>query len=372
MPAKIDYYELLEISRSANGDEIKKAYRKKALQYHPDRNPDNHEAEEKFKLVSEAFEVLSNDQKRQIYDQFGHEGLQNGGFGGGFQNAEDIFSSFGDIFEDFFGFGGGGGRQRSSGRRARRGRDLQVEVEVEFLEACFGTEKEISVTSQVNCETCDGSGAKAGSEPERCSYCNGYGQVQVNQGFFRISTACPQCQGEGKIIKEKCSSCKGKKRVAKERKLKLKVPAGVESGMRLVLRSEGEVGSEGGIPGDLYALIIVKDHEEFHRDGDDILTELKLSFPELALGTKLKVNTIEGETEVDVKAGTQSGDILRIRHAGVANVRSGKRGDHLISIQAVTPKKLNKKQKQLMADLLEELQDEKEKKPKKKKGLFCL
>lgn len=368
--SKPDFYELLGVDRQATADEIKKAYRKKALEFHPDRNPGDKEAEENFKLVAEAFEVLSDEQKRQIYDQFGHEGLQGGGFGGGFHSADDIFSSFGDIFEDFFG-GFGGGRRGQAGPRPRRGRDLQIGVSLEFEEACFGLEKEISVTSDVSCETCEGSGAKPGTSKEQCSYCNGYGQVQVNQGFFRISTACPQCHGAGETIKDKCGDCNGRGKKEATRKLKLKVPPGIQDGMRLVLRGEGQAGENGGPAGDLFALISVGEHKEFLRDGDDILSQIQVSFPELALGTSLDVNTLDGSKEVEIKAGTQSGDVLRLRHAGVANVRTGKRGDQIISIQAVTPKKLNKKQKELMEKLAQEFGTEPgKKKSLKKKGLF--
>lgn len=369
MSQKPDYYTLLEVERTVTSEELKKMYRKKALEYHPDRNPGNHEAEEKFKLVAEAYEVISDPQKKQIYDQFGHAGLQ-GGAGGGFHSAEDIFSSFGDIFEDFFGFGGQ--RQGGSPNRQRRGRDAQLAVEIDFLEACFGVEKQVSVTTDVVCNTCAGSGAANGSQPNPCSYCNGYGQVQVNQGFFRISTACPQCHGQGQVIKNKCPDCRGQKKVAQKRQLKIKVPAGVESNMRLVLREEGEAGENGGRPGDLYALINVKEHEEFSRDGDDIVSHVKVLFPLLALGTTLPVNTIHGVRDIEIKAGTQSGEIFRIRGEGVANVRSGRKGDHVMMVQAVTPQKLTAQQIELMQALADELAPAKTSSSgkKKKKSFF--
>lgn len=370
-----DYYELLGVVKTAGTDEIKKAYRKKAFEYHPDRNPGDHTAEEKFKLVAEAYEVLSDSQKRQIYDQYGIEGLKGRGGFHGFNSTDDIFSAFSDIFEDFFGFSGQQRGQGSGGKRARRGHDLQTEVEIEFLEACFGVEREVSVTSNVKCETCDGVGAKKGSAPSRCTYCNGYGQVQMSQGFFTISTTCPQCQGAGQVIKDKCPDCRGQGVVPKSRKLKVKIPAGIQSDMRLMMRGEGEAGGHGGPAGDLYVFVRVKAHPEFKREGDDIVTELAVSFPHLALGAELKVNTIEGERDLEIKAGTQSGEVVRLKHLGVANVRTGKRGDHLFFIQAVTPTKLSAKQKELLQELagefeLPQAETGKDKVKKKKKGFF--
>ncbi|MFH1358202.1 MAG: molecular chaperone DnaJ [bacterium] len=351
--SKQDYYELLGVSRQATDADIKASYRKKAFKFHPDRNPGDHEAEEKFKSVSEAYAVLSDSRKRSIYDQFGHEGLQGAGGGyHGFNNADDIFSSFGDIFEDFFGFGSRGGGGRS---RVRRGRDLQVETQVDFLDACFGTKKDVSVAHNVACETCDGTGAKVGTSPENCSYCHGRGQVQMNQGFFTISTTCPQCQGQGRVIREKCPDCHGRGIVNKKRKLSVKVPAGVSNGMRLLMQNEGEIGENGGPPGDLYVYIGVKPHDEFEREGDHILSEIQVPFPTLSLGCELDVNTIDGKSKLKIKAGTQSGAVLKLKHKGVANVRSGRRGDHLILVQAVTPTKLSTKQKKLMEELSKEL-----------------
>lgn len=385
MSAKQDYYEVLEVSRSASSSEIKAAYRKKALQYHPDRNPGDTEAEEMFKFCSEAYEVLSDDNKKQIYDQFGHAGLQNGGMGGGgFHNAEDIFSAFGDIFEDFFGFGSSrSGRSGRGRKRARRGRDLQVEVEVEFLDACFGIEKEVEVSSHVKCETCDGSGAKKGTEPETCRTCGGHGQVQMSQGFFTISTNCPDCHGQGQMIKEKCSDCRGHGVIVKPRKLKVKVPPGIEDGMRLVMRSQGEDGENGGPAGDLYVLVHIEEHPEFKRDGNDILSHVEVPFPYLAIGTEIEVNTIDGPEHVKIKAGTHSGDVISLRSKGVADVRTGRRGEQHIYIQASTPKKLSKKQKELMEELAREFplksmkQDSSKasknsKKKSKKKSFFSL
>lgn len=352
MAAKADYYELLGVARTATEDELKKAYRQLALKYHPDRNPGDKNSEEKFKQISEAYEILSHPEKRQIYDQFGHAGLGgHGGFREGF-STEDIFSAFGDIFEDFFGFGSQGGRSR--GQRPRKGRDLQVEVEIEFLEACFGVEREVDLFTNVSCETCHGSGAKPGTQPVRCTYCNGMGQVQMRQGFFTIGTTCPRCNGAGVQIAEHCPQCKGHGTTQKKRVLKVKVPPGVMEGMRLLLSGEGEAGQFGGPPGDVYVYLHVKAHDSFERNGDDIVTTISIPFPHLALGAEITVETIEGPEKISVKAGSQSGDVLRLKGKGVQNVRNRERGDHLIYVQAHTPEKLNKHQKQLMEELAKE------------------
>ena len=373
MSTKQDYYELLSIARDASGEEVKKAYRKKAFEFHPDRNPGDHTAEVKFKLVAEAYEVLSDARQRQIYDQYGHAGLDQRTGSHGFSSNEDIFSQFSDVFEDFFGFSG----KRSGGnQRARRGQDLQVDVTVDFLEACFGVEREVIVNTQITCSTCSGSGAKKGTQAIKCTYCNGYGQVQMSQGFFSINTTCPQCQGAGEMVKDKCVDCRGQGVVAKEKKLKAKIPAGIDNEMRLVMRGEGQAGQHGGPSGDLYIFVKVRASEEFERDGDNIVSQVRLSFPELALGTSLAVQTIEGERTLDIKAGTQSGDILRMKNAGVANLRSGKRGDHVFHLQAVTPTKLTNSQKDLLEKLLADLnshasaENTKAEKPKKKKSFF--
>lgn len=355
---KPDYYELLGVSRGAAVTEIKASYRKKAFEFHPDRNPGNKEAEDMFKLVAEAYDVLSNEQKRHIYDQFGHAGLTGGGgHGGGFSNAEDIFSAFGDIFEDFFGFQGGRSHRGGGGKRARRGSDSKTEVTIDFLEACFGVQKEVSVPQVSRCEDCSGSGAQKGTSPTRCSYCNGYGQVQMSQGFFTISTTCPQCRGQGNVIKQHCESCRGEGVLHKTRKLKVKIPPGVNTDTRLVMQGEGDAGQNGGPHGDLYVLISVTDHSEFRREEDDIHSLLFVSFSDLALGCDKAVNTIEGATEVKIKAGQQSGELLRLRGKGVANVRSGRRGDHILHIQAQTPQNLSSRQKQVFEELSRELSD---------------
>jgi molecular chaperone DnaJ len=286
-----------------------------------------------------------------------------------------VFSAFGDIFEDFFGFGNARRGQGGSSSRARRGRDIQIETQIEFLEACFGIEKEVDITSNVACSDCSGTGAKKGTTPTRCSYCNGYGQVQMSQGFFTISTTCPQCSGAGQTIKDKCETCRGQGTVAKSRKLKVKIPAGISDTMRLMMRGEGEAGLNGGPNGDLYVLVHVEEHADFKRDGDNIVSEIEVPFPHLALGATLAVQTIDGENELEIKAGTQSGEILKLKGAGIANLRSGKRGDHLFLVQAMTPTKLSDEQRDLLQKLaldfsLPTPSDKKEKTKKKKKGFF--
>lgn len=378
--SKQDYYELLEVQKSASAAEIKVAYRKKAFEFHPDRNSDNPDAEEKFKMVSEAYDILSDANKRQIYDQYGHAGFENGmgGFPGqGFGSADDIFSAFGDIFEDFFGAGRGRGR---SGSRAQRGRDLQTEVSIEFLEACAGLKKSVELAQQVSCETCSGSGAKVGTSPETCARCHGVGQVQMSKGFFTIASTCPDCGGRGQTIKEKCPDCSGRGTIKKNKTLEVRIPAGVSTGTRLVLQGEGEAGPNGGPRGDLYVLIHVLDHERFHRQDDHVVTEESISFVDLALGCDLVVQTIDGEETIAIKAGTQSGELIRLKGKGIANVRSGRRGDHVIHLQARTPHKLSSKQKELLEELRQTFDEAgpkaktsgktDKKAKKKKKGFF--
>jgi molecular chaperone DnaJ len=368
--AKPDYYELLTVTRTATVEDVKKAYRKKAFEFHPDRNPGNPQAEEQFKLVAEAYEVLSDERQRHLYDTYGHAGLEGGQAGfHGFNNTEDIFSSFSDIFEDFFGMGQGG-RSRGGGQRARKGPDTKAELEIDFLEACFGVDKPLELQTAVTCETCAGTGGKKGSTPTKCSYCNGYGQVRHSQGFFTISTTCPQCKGQGTQIKDKCPDCNGQGAQRKKRTLTVKVPPGVSDGIRLLLQGEGEAGQNGGPGGDLYVFLHVRPHAEFQREGDDIVTQLKLTFPEAALGAPMTVTTIEGETTVDVKAGIQSGDTISLKGKGIANLRSGRRGNHVIHIQVVTPTSLTPAQKELLLKLGEDLGVSKKDAKKKKKGFF--
>ena len=345
--AKEDYYRLLGVERNADAQEIKKAYRKAALKYHPDRNPDDKEAELKFKEAGEAYEVLSDSKKRQIYDQFGHEGLSGQGYSGP-QNSEDIFSAFGSIFEDFFGFG-----SSSGGSRVRRGADLRYDLKVSFEEAVFGAEKKIEFDRRVSCHVCAGSGAKAGSAPQTCPECNGIGQVRQTQGFFSIATTCPRCQGEGKIIVDPCQNCHGSGQILDRKKLTVKVPAGVDTGLRLRVSGEGEEGTSGGPSGDLYVFLHVEESDRFERDGSDIILRQPIHFTQAALGCSLKVKTLDGEETVTIKAGTQHGHRELIPGRGVPHLRGRGRGDLYVEYLIMVPKILSSVQK----DLLQKLAD---------------
>lgn len=353
---KKDYYEVLGLSRTADASDIKKAYRQMAMKYHPDRNPGDHTAEESFKEASEAYEVLSDPEKRQIFDRFGHQGLEGRGFHG-FSGTSDIFSSFGDIFEEFFGgFGdmGLGFGARKGARRARSGADLRHDITISFEEAAFGVEKEVTITKDARCEQCEGTGVATGSGREVCRACNGTGQISHRQGFFMIQTACAKCRGEGSIIKDPCKSCHGLGKSRKSKKLSVKIPAGVEDGMRLILRGEGEMGTHGGSPGDMYVFITVQAHKEFWRDTNDIHSKLEIGMASAALGVEVAVATLYGAEKIGIPAGTQSGDHLKMKGKGVPDVRNGKKGDHIIEVKVVTPKKLSKKQKQLLEEFIKE------------------
>ena len=339
--SKQDYYEVLSIGKNASASEIKAAYRKAALKFHPDRNPGDKEAEESFKAVSEAYEVLSDEKKRQIYDQFGHQGLSGHGYSGP-RDASDIFSQFGSIFEDFFGFSGGGGT------RARRGADLRYDLELEFKEAIFGIEKEIEFDRETGCKPCNGSGADSGSETITCKTCNGAGQVRRNQGFFTVATTCPSCRGEGSTIKNPCQACSGKGRSYERKKISVKVPAGVDTGLKLRVSHEGEAGSHGGPAGDLYVVLHVKESEQFERDGVDIILTQPVSFAHAALGGKMEVPTLEKSEVVTVPAGAQYGQRITIPGAGVPQIRGVGRGDFIVELQITVPKKLTKEQKELL------------------------
>ncbi|MDO8519934.1 MAG: molecular chaperone DnaJ [Deltaproteobacteria bacterium] len=338
---KKDYYAVLGVSQNASESEIKKAYRQLAIQFHPDKNADDKAAEEKFKEASEAYEVLSDGQKRQIYDQFGHVGLEGSGFHG-FSGVEDVFESFGGIFEEFF---GGGHRGRS---QARRGRDLRHDLEIEFMEAAFGTEKKIHLVKPAVCDECFGSGAKKGSRPQECSHCRGSGQVRHNQGFFTISTTCPYCQGEGEVVAHPCPECRGKGQVRKSKDLSVKIPAGVTSGTRLMMQGEGEVGERGAPSGDLYIFLSVRGHEIFAREGDDIHLEIPVSMISAALGDKAKVSTLKGEEEIEIPRGIQSGKKIVLKGKGVPNLRTKKPGDQVVTIRVETPQHLSKEEETLL------------------------
>ncbi len=338
-----DYYQVLNVTRQASESELKKAYRQLAMQHHPDKNPNDKAAEEKFKEAAEAYEVLKDPEKRQLYDQFGHEGLKGRG---GFNGFDDIASSFGDIFQDFFGGGGG--------QREQTGADLRLDVTVSFAEAAFGTEKKVEIRKHGNCSTCNGSGAKAGTRPKTCSTCRGTGQVMRTQGFFNMASPCPHCEGQGQIIETPCNTCRGQGRVPENKTINATIPAGVDNGSRLRLKGEGEAGPPGIRAGDLYIFINVATHEIFQRQEYDVYCRLNLSFSQAALGAEIEVPLLNDESKViKVKAGTQSGEMMRIAGAGIPHVRGSGRGDQIIQMMIETPKKLNKKQKELFQELAE-------------------
>ena len=364
--SKRDYYEVLGVSKSASEAELKKAYRKKAIQFHPDKNPDNKEAEEKFKEAAEAYEVLSNPEKRQRYDQFGHAGMggaAGGGFGGG-MNMEDIFSHFGDIFGggSFFGGGfGGGGR---SSRRVNRGSNLRVKVKLTLKEIAEGVEKKIKVKKYVECNSCNGSGAKDGSSFSTCSTCNGSGQVTRIQntilGQMQTSSTCPSCNGEGKMITNKCTSCAGEGIVRDEEVISINIPAGVAEGMQLSVSGKGNAARRGGINGDLLILIQEEEHPELVRDENDLLYNLFISIPDSILGTAVEIPTIENKVKVKIDGGTQPGKILRLRGKGLPDVNGYGRGDLLVKINVWVPNNVSKEEKKV----LEKLQTSESFKPK--------
>ncbi|MFH1156231.1 MAG: molecular chaperone DnaJ [Pseudomonadota bacterium] len=347
MADKRDYYEILGVARDATKADLKSSYRKLAIKFHPDKNPGDKEAEEKFKEASEAYEVLSDDRKRQIYDQYGHKGLEGAGFSGS-AGFEDIFSSFGDIFEDFFGFGGGRGR---GGARVQRGADLRYDMNLEFMEAAFGVEKQIHVHKLDNCDVCSGSGCKPGTNPENCAHCNGTGQYVQSQGFFRVKTTCPYCRGKGKSIPHPCPKCVGAGRVEVTKNVSVKVPAGVDTGSKLRLNGEGESSvASGGPPGDLYVYIQVKPHKFFRRDKTDVLCVVDISFVQAALGDEITIPTLDGEMVLKIPKGTQYGEMFRFKGQGIPSLRSGHRGDQIIQVDIKTPTRLSKKQEKLLEE----------------------
>ncbi|HUV49666.1 MAG TPA: molecular chaperone DnaJ [Anaerolineae bacterium] len=344
MTAKRDYYEILGINRNASGSEIKAAYRKLALQYHPDRNPGDKASEESFKEAAEAYEVLHDPQKRNIYDQYGHQGIEGTGFSG-FGGFDDIFSSFGDIFEDFFGF-----RTTGSRTRVQRGADLRYNLNLSFMEAAFGTDTEINIEKMEVCSTCNGNACKPGTQPENCKRCGGAGQVSSSQGFFTVRTTCPTCRGQGRSIPHPCSHCNGTGQVMVSKKVSVKIPAGVDSGSRLRLTGEGEAGLYGGPPGDLYVFISVGPHEFFERNNTDVICRIPISFIQAALGDKIKVPTLNNEKKLEIPKGTQPGDILRFPGMGIPSLRNGSRGDQIMQIIINTPTNLSKKQEELLRE----------------------
>jgi molecular chaperone DnaJ len=345
MSSKRDYYEILGVSRDVDANELKARYRKVALKYHPDRNPGDKKAEDLFKEASEAYSVLSDDEKRRVYDQFGHRGLEGmgGGSGGGF---DDVFSSFGDIFEDFFGFRTG----RSSRSSAQRGNDLRYDLTIDFMEAAFGMETEIDIEKYESCPTCEGSGAKPGTYSETCSQCRGTGQFVRTQGFFSVKSTCPGCRGEGQVIKEPCPQCRGQQRIVVKKKVSLKIPGGVDNGSKLRLTGEGEAGVKGGTPGDLYVFIGVKPHEFFRRSNTDVVCTVELSFVQAALGGEIEVPTLTGEETLKIPKGTQYADTFRLSGQGIPSLRSNTRGDQIVQVDLKTPKHMSKKQEELLKE----------------------
>jgi len=352
--AKRDYYEVLGINRDASDDEIKKAYRKLAMKFHPDRNPDNPKSEEQFKEAKEAYEILSDKQKRGAYDQFGHAGVDPSagggqGFGGG-AGMGGFADAFGDIFGDIFGGGRGGGGGRSN---VYRGADLRYNLEISLEDAARGTETRIRIPTMAECEACDGSGAKKGSEPKTCPTCGGHGQVRMQQGFFSIQQTCPKCHGTGRFIADPCTSCHGAGRIKQHKTLSVKIPTGVDEGDRIRLSGEGEHGVNGGPPGDLYVQIHLKPHAVFQRDHDDLHCEMPVSFTAAALGGEIEIPTLDGIAKLKIPTETQTGKVFRLRGKGIKGVRSAGRGDLMCHVVVETPVSLTDRQK----DLLREFDD---------------
>ena len=342
--AKRDYYEVLGVSKSATGDEIKKAYRRLAMKFHPDRNKDDaDEAEKKFKEAKEAYEVLKDSDKRATYDQFGHDGLRAGPGGPGGFSAEGFGDIFGDVFGDIF----GGGR-RGGGPQVFRGADLGYELKLDLEDAVAGDTVEIDVPTQISCETCDGSGAKKGTEPVKCTTCGGAGQVRMQQGFFSVQQTCPACKGAGTTISDPCQDCHGRGRVRKTRTLSVKVPAGVDDGDRIRLSGEGEAGRNGGPSGDLYVEIRVNRHKIFERDGANLACEVPISFATATLGGDVELPTLDGHVSLKIPAGTQSGKVFRLRGKGVTTVRDHRQGDLFAQVAVETPVNLTSEQKELL------------------------
>ncbi len=341
--SKRDYYEVLSVTKSASDDELKKSYRKLAIQFHPDRNPGDAAAEASFKEINEAYQILSDPKKRAMYDQYGHAGLGGaGGFDGGFNGSfSDIFDN---IFSDIF---GGGASQSATGV------DLRYNLEISFEEAAFGTERTITFEKELACDTCHGTGAKAGTKPKQCTTCRGSGQMHFNQGFFTLSRTCSSCQGRGSIVEENCKTCRGRGRVKRPASVEVKIPAGIDSEQRLRLRGEGEAAEVGGRSGDLYVHVRVKDHPLFRREGEHLILDLPISFVQAALGAQVEVPVLQGTSEVSIPAGTQSGEILKLRGKGIRRLNGNGSGDLIIRVIVETPSKLSSQQKELLRQFAE-------------------
>ncbi len=345
--SKRDYYEILIVERTASDDELKKAYRKLAIQYHPDRNPGDQTAEVRFKEINEAYQVLSDAQKRAAYDQFGHAGLGGGGFGGG---GGGFSGNFSDIFDNIFSdiFGNQGAAASASGV------DLRYNLEVSFEEAAFGVEKNITFERENACGTCKGTGAKAGTTPHKCSTCRGSGQMHFNQGFFTLSRTCSACQGRGVVITDHCPKCKGRGRTKSPASVEVKIPAGIDSDQRMRLRGEGEAAEPGGRPGDLYVHVRVKEHPLFRREGEHLILDLPINFVQAAIGAKIEIPTLGGSTEISIPAGTQSGEILKLRGKGIKRLNGNGSGDLVIRVLVETPSKLSSRQRELLKEFAAE------------------
>jgi molecular chaperone DnaJ len=353
---KRDFYDILGVARNASDDEIKKSYRKLAMKYHPDRNPDSKEAEDKFKEAKEAYEMLSDPQKRAAYDQYGHAGVDPnmGGMGGG-QGFGGFSDAFGDIFGDIFGGGAAGARGGRGGPQVYRGADLRYSMEITLEEAAHGHETQIRVPSWSNCEHCGGEGAEPGTKVETCGTCHGAGQVRVSQGFFSMQQTCPRCNGSGKHIPKPCKKCHGAGKTKSQKTLEVKIPAGIDDGMRIRSAGNGEPGVNGGPSGDLYVEVHIKEHPVFERDGDDLHCQMPISFIDAALGGEIQVPTLSGKASFDVPEGTQSGKTFRLRSKGIKSLRTSLPGDLYIHVQVETPVKLNQEQKDILKQLDESL-----------------
>jgi len=348
--AKKEYYQILGVNRNASAEEIKKAYRKLAMQHHPDRNRDNPEAEERFKEASEAYSVLGNVEKRQVYDQYGVEGLRGGGGQDFGFFSDSIFSDFGDILGDLFGMGGSFSSSRQR-RGPRKGSDLGLEVSLTLEESFLGIEKEIDVDRERNCDTCDGSGSEPGKSAEACHKCGGTGNVRIAQGFFSMATTCSSCQGRGRVISHPCKKCGGRGRMREAKKIKVPFPAGIDEGNRLRVAGEGEGGREGGSPGDLFILVKIKPDKSFQRHGHDLLYQLPVTFSQAALGDHVSIQTFEGIEKLKIPPASQHGQLLKIKNKGFRQVNRWSRGDLLIQVNVVTPQSLSRQETELYKKL---------------------